>query len=652
MRCGTEQPDVVGRVLEAGPLSVELDNGNLRYLKVGGVEVLRALAFLVRDENWGTYIPTLSDVVVDQRADGFTVSYHAACRRAGQEIGYEARIEGRSDGSLEFTGVATPATDFLTARTGFVVLHPLHGVAGNPLEIEHVDGRRVNSTFPALVDPVQPFLDIRSLTHEVLPGLKAVVRMEGDTFEMEDHRNWTDASFKTYVRPLALPWPYTLKAGETVRQSVTMSLIGTARAARKRADMAMVEVQLGAPTERRMPAIGLGQPAEEIEPSLAALDLLARVAPRVLICQFDPRAGHGKRELEAYRRLCEGTGAECELEVVVQSLDQVADELRALATLVHDAGLRLSAVAVCPVGDLKSVLPGGARPPAPPLPDLYRAARAAFPGVRLGGGMFSFFTELNRKRPPVELLDFVHNGTCPIVHAADDRSVMETHEALPYQVATARSFIGKTAYRIGPTAIGCRDNPHGKTFTPNPDNVRICLVKADPRQRGLFGAAWTVGYAASLASTGLEALTFGAPTGPLGIIHRRTDAATPYYDALGRRAVYPVYHVVAGLTRAAGAQIVTCSGADSGSGVCCFAYRADGATLLWLANMTANEKTVRVAAGKGRKANAAFGIVLDEGSFERATTDPFAFQASHHPLDLGRMVLAAYAVALACIPDA
>ena len=37
--------------------------------------------------------------------------------------------------------------------------------------------------------------------------------MEGDTFEMEDQRNWTDASYKTYVRPLALPWPYTLAGG-------------------------------------------------------------------------------------------------------------------------------------------------------------------------------------------------------------------------------------------------------------------------------------------------------------------------------------------------------------------------------------------------------------------------------------------------------
>src|SRR5882724_12519655 len=88
--CGTEQPDGSGRVLTAGPLAVELDNGNLRCLRVAGVEVLRSLAFLVRDENWGTYVPTLTDLVVDQRAGGFSVSYHARCERANQAIAYDA----------------------------------------------------------------------------------------------------------------------------------------------------------------------------------------------------------------------------------------------------------------------------------------------------------------------------------------------------------------------------------------------------------------------------------------------------------------------------------------------------------------------------------------------------------------------------------
>src|SRR4029077_10427181 len=92
--------------------------------------------------------------------------------------------------------------------------------------IEHVDGRKVKGKFPDLVNPVQPVLEIRSLTHAVMTGLEATVLMEGDTFEMEDHRSWSDASFKTYVRPLIRPWPYTLKAGEAVEQSIKLTLRG------------------------------------------------------------------------------------------------------------------------------------------------------------------------------------------------------------------------------------------------------------------------------------------------------------------------------------------------------------------------------------------------------------------------------------------
>ena len=276
-RCGTEQPDEIGRILRAGPLAAELDAaGNLRYLKVGGVEVLRSLAFLARNENWGTYVPTLSDLVVDQRADGFSVRYRASCAGSGGRIAWDATIEGRADGSLVFDGVATPATDFLTCRTGFVVLHPLQGVAGEAVTVEHVDGTVESSTFPARIDPVQPFLAVRALTHEVLPGLKATVRMEGDTFEMEDHRNWTDASFKTYVRPLALPWPYTLKAGEPVTQRVSLTFTGKAPKASAAARANAVTVTLGRTTRERMPEIGLGMPAEEI---LARLERRMKNAP-------------------------------------------------------------------------------------------------------------------------------------------------------------------------------------------------------------------------------------------------------------------------------------------------------------------------------------------------------------------------------------
>lgn len=644
--CGTEQPDVVGRILKAGPMSVEFDNGQLRYLRVNGVEVLRAIGFLVRDENWGTYVPAISNLKIDQRSDGFTVSFHAVCKRPGQEIAYDARIEGTREGNLTFDGIAIPKTDFLTARTGFVVLHPLKGVAGFPLEVEHVDGQVVKTKFPEEVNPVQPVLNIRALTHEVLPGLKATVRMEGDTFEMEDHRNWTDASFKTYVRPLILPWPYTLKAGEKVAQSIRVTLAGRAAAAGKAAAGGGIEVKLGAASRNVLPPLGLGMPAEEISHSVARLDLLRRLGPRFLVCHFDPRQKHGLAELYGYRVLCEQTGAAAVLEVVVENNDDYKSELQGLAAMVKQSGLKLAAIAVCPVGDLKSVLPGGPRPPAPPLDKLYAAARTAFPGIKLGGGMFSFFTELNRKRVPAELLDFVHNTTCPIVHAADDRSVMETLEALPYQVSTARSFIGRTPYRIGPSGIGCRDNPHGATWTPNPDNVRVCLTKMDPRQRGLFAAAWTLGYIATLARTGIDALSMGAPTGPLGYIHRQAEHRQPWFDQLKASAVMPAYHVISGLTRAAGSKLVDARSSDEQK-VQCLACRGAKGTTLWLANLTAGKQTVKLSGAGGPIAVGA----LDEDSFVQACTDPLGFQSRWKALAGRSLVLEPYSVAFLAIDD-
>jgi hypothetical protein len=217
---------------------------------------------------------------------------------------------------------------------------------------------------------------------------------------------------------------------------------------------------------------------------------------------------------------------------------------------------------------------------------------------------------------------------------------------LAYQIATARSFIGKTPHRVGPSAIGCRDNPHGKTFTPNPNGERICLVRMDPRQRALFGAAWTLGYIAALAPTGVSSISIGAATGPLGIIHRKSDHAQPYYDALNAAAVYPVFHVVAGLTRASGARLVGVQCTDN-ERLRTLAYRAKNATLLWIANATAQSQEVDIA----HEGSGLFGVILDERSFEQATQNPRTFQQAVRVMDRGLLRLDAYAVAIMCIDD-
>ncbi|MGH6885170.1 MAG: D-apionate lactonase, partial [Geminicoccales bacterium] len=172
MLFGTEAPVTPPKLLRAGPLTCELEAGNLRYIRVAGREALRALSFIVRDKDWGTYNPEISNLKVGQGSDSFQVSYDARCKDDIQELTYRATITGASNGSLAFEATGTAVTDFLTNRTGFVILHPIEGVAGEPVEVLHVDGTSEHSTFPALIDPTCPFQDVRALTHEVLPGVR------------------------------------------------------------------------------------------------------------------------------------------------------------------------------------------------------------------------------------------------------------------------------------------------------------------------------------------------------------------------------------------------------------------------------------------------------------------------------------------------
>ena len=244
-------------------------------------------------------------------------------------------------------------------------------------------------------------------------------------------------------------------------------------------------------------------------------------------------------------------------------------------------------------------------------------------------------------RPPAPL-DYVTHTTCPNVHAADDRSVMETLEALPYQITSTRAFMGEhMAYRIGPSQLGCRENPYGKATTPNPDNERLCLSVIDPRQRGLFNAAWSLAYAAACAKGGIEVVSLGAPTGPFGHIYRRTDFAQPYFDDLDRArglSVVPrARRSCQTCRRLAAVRETVAAGQDRGAG------RTHGRKdHLWLANLTNDRIMAKVPALDGAKACIA---ILDADSFERLTLEPEYLDAAAQDTTSGEVGLDAYATA-------
>ena len=191
-----------------------LDVGKLRWIRYGGTEALRGLAFVVRGSGWETYAPEITNLEIEEGAGGFRVGYDARIASPDGVLAYRADIVADDERSLVFTVEFEPETEFRTSRTGFVALHPVEGVAGEACSISHSDGTVEETAFPGLIMPLQPFFDISAMRHQVSPGVWLTCRFEGaDPWETEDQRNWTDASYKTYYRPLALPYPYPLGGG-------------------------------------------------------------------------------------------------------------------------------------------------------------------------------------------------------------------------------------------------------------------------------------------------------------------------------------------------------------------------------------------------------------------------------------------------------
>ncbi|PDT02281.1 hypothetical protein CO666_21160 [Rhizobium chutanense] len=572
--------------LTAGKLTADLADGNLRSIRYDGTEVLRAISYLVRDRDWGTHSPEITDRRIEQGDDRFEVAYRARCEGPDKTIlVIDVRIAGYR-GRLDFEAEAVSETGFETNRCGFCILHPIVGVAGSSATVEHVDGRIVATRFPDLIEPWQPFKDMRAITHEVMSGVTAECRMEGDTFEMEDQRNWSDASYKTYVRPLALPWPYQIPAGQAVRQR-TLLIIRDNGGSEKRSPAATpgaaIRLELGERTGT-MPGIGVIVAPEEADATLAATSLLAEIAPRQLLFHFDPDAGHGIEALKKFAAIAAADRGRSTLEIALPCRSSPADEAAGIARQMQIAGLRPDAILISPSVDRQSTPPGSQWPDCPPLEAIYAAARAAFPDIRIGGGMLSYFTELNRKRAPSGEIDFVSHCTNPIVHAADDLSVMQTLEALPFITRSVRAIYGGKPYRIGPSTIPMRQNPYGSRTMDNPSGGRIPMANRDPRHNGRFAAAFALGYAIRVLDAGLECLTLSALTGPFGLIAGPGEPT----EQGGRR---PLFNTVRTLSGLAGASWQECI-SSSPSEVLSFVTRDAAGAKLHIVNLTGEERRV------------------------------------------------------------
>ena len=612
---GTSEPPIKLMEFKAGQLSILMEGGNIRYVRFDGVEVLRGISFLVRDTRWGTYDAVLSDIRKTQAEGYFEFAYTAICSGPEGRFSYRAVIDGHSSGELAIVASGTSTLDFPTNRTGFVVLHPIEGVAGAAVEIEHVDGRNETLKLPLEISPDQPVFDILAITHQT-QNLKVRVEMQGDAFEMEDQRNWTDASFKTYVRPLSKPRPFVISSGTVIEQSVRVRITGQHDRNSETSGSAILTVTSEAGT---LPKIGLGFEPKDVTETLQHSDLLKQMAVHTIIARFNSAHDTGA-ELGAINKVGKILQADIALEAIIPGLAAEV-ELHSLAASCRDVNLQLSAIMASPARDLKTrvsdSLPEGQSSAA----NIAIAARAAFPRAKIGGGMLTSFTEMNRNRPASKVIDFVTHSTCANTHAADDVSVMETLEALDHVMRSVQKICGSKPYCIGPSAIGMRENPYGASVAENPQQRRMTMVRRDPRHSALFGAAWSLAYVAVAAKYGLEMVTLAHGVGDFGVIN--DDGS-----------IRPLFHVLRGLALARDAillKLETGSNAIAGLG-----FRRNAGTEFWLANKTAKQQTIDLQSYSSV-------ALLTADNVRAAAYDPaFLFRRQ---LEVQRLELPAFAIA-------
>ncbi|MWV59719.1 hypothetical protein [Rathayibacter sp. VKM Ac-2754] len=493
------------QLIRAGEWSFRLSDGRLDDLRYGTALILRGVRFVVRDRDWGTLPTTRASAVA---ADGGLLIEGESSDGAAR-VHWTLRV-GVEGAALTIALEAVAASSFLRNRLGLVVLHSPRE-SGAPFEARRPDGARESLVFPERIAPHQPARDLAGLAFRV-GDLPVDLSFEGDVFEMEDQRNWTDSSFKTYSTPLDLPFPVPVSAGDIVRQSIRIACAATPPPAPQREpapeSAEVVTLRTGGESHP-LPEIrtaASSAPASERSPYRAILGLLVEI---------DPRWAGWRRALH---RAIEDAPGSIDLRIVAATVDDVD-------TVLDELG----AAAVARLGVFAAV---GHRS-EPELLD--RARRAADErGAEVIGGVRSHFTELNRGAVALAGVDApLAFSLTPFMHDRSGHQLVESLEQQRTVVRDATRIAGGRRLHIGPVTLGSRMNAVSTSpFDPGDSDIDLAGYgphrlpgATEERQLSPALAAWVVGSLDALAQEGVDSLAFFEQWGPRGIAG--DDGPTP-----------------------------------------------------------------------------------------------------------------------------
>ncbi len=517
------------RILRAGKLSAIYEEGSLRYIYASENELLRMIYPAVRDRNWLTLKPEITDEKTEINESSFKISLRCTYRSGNMVFRADYTYEGTEDNKIYLTMEGEAVTQFERNRIGFCVLHPIEGCAGNTCVIEHTDGTTEQSLFPEEISPHQIFRDIKSMKW-INKSVTCFLEFEGDIFETEDQRNWTDASYKTYSTPLSLPFPVTLEKGTRVHQKITFKALNVPEPVVQVDETVLIQLL---PDESFiMPFIGIGRSSSDKPLTLKEIKILRSAG-------FD----HYRTDIHLYSR---SWSAEADLsnnesielgwplEIALFFSDNITYQAEMFAEWVETRK-----------PDIERILLFHRDTPSTPddlASEFIKIIRKENPNLKIATGTNANFAQLNRFRPGDTGNDCLCFSIHPQEHASDNATLVENLRGQEYAVKGVKSFAGRKNIIISPVTLKRRFNPNN-SFIELPWEGEGVPPQIDARQMTLFGASWTAGSLKYLCESDVDSITYFETTGERGVIQGEIEPRWPGFFPSEKGMIFPVFHL-------------------------------------------------------------------------------------------------------------
>jgi len=610
---GSDQFVPSRKELRAGLLSVVLQDGAIRYVKLGETEIVRRIYMALRDQNWNTIPIVYSDWKYEINSDSFRIFFRAENKQREINFAWDGTVTGDSSGNITYSMKGRSLGNFKKRVIGLCALFPIRECAGVKATVVKRSGTRLDTTFPFFISSDQPlpgFEDVNELNFRTVNGISASVTFDGDVFEMEDQRSFTDASYKMYSTWNRNSEGDDVAPGDEVSQSITIRIETDGTALESDNSHSPVEINLDANESSPLPKIGLGSSSVHDNLSARELALLKKIGISHLRGDLDLTSNDWKSRLESLASQTRALEVGLELAVFVdldsqKELTQLMVELNILKIPVHT-------LLIFDKGELAT------------KSDSVKKAQALltdyFSHPRIGGGTDRNYFDLSFVHPAFDSESIISYAINPQVHAFDVSSISETLEGQSWTLKSAHGVYPENRVVVTPITLKPRFNPD--EIVQSIHNPNDLPPEVDPRQVSLFGASWTAGSVKSLAESSTSSLTYYETVGWRGVIESAIGSKLPDKFHSQKGMVYPLYHVLSDVCEMAGGQVqFTNSNQPLVAGAISM-VRGDKVRIL-VHNLTWEPKTTRI---RGIKSTNIWIRRLNEETAESAMFHPEEFR--------------------------